>query len=289
MEQIKIRENIKKIFKEIYDYSKTQEYLDIDNENISYLLLNNGNKYYIYLQLDSETNESRVYIFEQNNILNEICITIKKSDINWNILKDFNIGLKKNCYLLEGYLFENDMFFSDIIYPYYKLNYTKRRDIIKNIINKENRVVPYIIQYRGKDIILGKIMNVIKQEKDEISCLNKTFENLMRVNFKYNNELSNSNLIFEKNIIKMDLKVEKVKREIELKEITRGKKIELYNVYNINSKNFEGILLIKTLKESKYIKNLFKNEEKLELMCKYNNDKKKWCLDIYSCKESAIV
>jgi hypothetical protein len=283
MEQINIRDKIKKLFNEVNKSGNNVKkdifsIINIDNENLSYLLLNNGNKYYIWIYMsEGNANEARIYLFEENNILNETCITIKKSDINWNINWDINsdklIGLEKNCYLLEGYLFENEMYFTDVLYPYYKLDYSSRREIIYGIIG--GKATPYMVMYRGKDIILGKTLPIIKQEPQEKN-LNKTFENLMFANFKYGKQLEEKNLIFEKSILKQNIKTKKIIKKEEMKKIIKGKKIELYEVYNILNGNYEGLLYIKSLKDSKDILVKSEKESGFTLKCKFDETKMKW-------------
>lgn len=286
MEQINTRENIKKIFNEINIMSNeikkdTFSIINIDNENLSYLLLNNGNKYYIWIY--TVENEARMYFFKENDILDESCITIKKSDINWNINWNLNsdklVGLNKNCYLLEGYVFENEMYFSDILYPYYKLDYNNRREIMYNLINKSSSNLPYVVMYRGKDIIIGKVLPVIRQEPQE-KTLNKTFENLMFANFKYGRQLEEKSLIFEKSVLKQKLKQKKIIRNEEYKKIRKGKKIELYEVYNILNGNYEGLLYVKSLKDSKKMKCLIEEniDDNLNMKCKFDEEKMKWSI-----------
>ena len=116
---------------------------------------------------------------------------------------------------------------------------------------------------------------------------NHTNENLIKIfknNFIFKNELCsiekinniNKEQIFEINYNQIDVS-EKDKNE-HLKFIERGKYTDVYNVFNHQSNNFEGILYVKGLKESKYLTELFKNSNntRILLKCKYNINFTKW-------------
>ena len=122
---------------------------------------------------------------------------------------------------------------------------------------------------------MGKCMPTIRQNEQE-KKINETFINILKVNFKYNSELNNSELIFEKSILKKQLPKGKIEKKPSKKYITKGKKIELYNVFDLKTKNAEGILYIKTLKDSKFIKSLFLENKSVILDCKFNTEKMKW-------------
>ena len=60
------------------------------------------------------------------------------------------------------------------------------------------------------------------------------------------------------------------------KIIEIGKYTDVYNIYDTLTNNYIGILYIKGLKQSKAMKNLLLNKNKIILRCKFNNDFKKW-------------
>ena len=55
-----------------------------------------------------------------------------------------------------------------------------------------------------------------------------------------------------------------------------GKYSDVYNIYDVVTNNYQGILYIKGIKQSKEMKRLLLNKDKIKLQCKFNNDFKKW-------------
>jgi len=61
-----------------------------------------------------------------------------------------------------------------------------------------------------------------------------------------------------------------------MKKIVKTKTSDVYEVYNINTNNFEGILYVNTLKKSKHLLHLFKELDEKQLLCQYNKIFQKW-------------
>jgi hypothetical protein len=51
---------------------------------------------------------------------------------------------------------------------------------------------------------------------------------------------------------------------------------DVYNVFNVDTNEKEGILYVKTIKESKKLALLFKTESRLVLPCEFNEKFKRW-------------
>ncbi len=69
--------------------------------------------------------------------------------------------------------------------------------------------------------------------------------------------------------------VTQIQKQPEIKRITKGLYIDVYNVYSTQSGDHEGILYIKGLQESIKMKELSRNSI-IELKCKFNCDFNKW-------------
>ena len=97
---------------------------------------------------------------------------------------------------------------------------------------------------------------------------------VFRKNFKYSCDyflcISSS---YEKKLVKWDIKSET--RDL---VIRCGKKSEIYNVYTMETNECFGLLYIKTLKDSKYIRDLTQGQSEIVHSCKFNERFKKWQL-----------
>lgn len=272
-----IKDVLYKIVKEEHEYK--QDLVNIDDESRRFLLVTNGNKYYIWISKFSEnkflnredakdSNKALVFIFNKD-LQDEQWIIIPDNVINWEYSEE---------YLLEGYLYDNEMYFSDILYPNFNRGYLNRRNTLKKILkNQTDKNMIYIREYRGeKDIILGKLINMIEL-KDEGT--DETMKRILLKNFKHKTSEITEEIVNGRELIKNTIKRQLLEENIDYKEIEKGNKIEIYNVYNADTKNNEGLLLVKTLKQSLLLRELFNNDTKrIKVKCKYDIKKKKWTL-----------
>jgi hypothetical protein len=270
-----IRDMIYKITEE--EKEKKCNLVNVDNENTKYLLVTNGNKYFVWISKFKETeflnNEEAkvekaiVFIFSKS-LITEQWVIVPLTVINWEYTHEE--------YLFEGYLFDNELYFSDIIYPNYNKGYLDRREIIKNIFKSQTKLT-YIKEKRGEnDIILGKLINMIEIKEDG---RDETMKKLLLKNFKHKIDYVSEEIVNGRELVKTTISKEIKNKNEELKEIEMGKKIELYNVYNVETKNNEGLLLVKTLKQSKFLKEQFeKSSNRILVNCKYDEKRKKWTI-----------
>ena len=97
---------------------------------------------------------------------------------------------------------------------------------------------------------------------------------VFRKNFKYSCEyflcISGS---YEKKLVKWHIESET--RDL---VIRCGKKSEIYNVYTNETNECLGLLYIKTLNDSKYIRSLLEGKDEVVHSCKFNERFKKWQL-----------
>lgn len=247
---------------------------DVNTGNsYDYLIPNNNKKYYLFVMKkntleNQKTNYEILYFFpdQYNNFeyKDDINIQMNISDFCLELDSIFNDEL-----LLEGYLYKNDekyeylvtdilMKNKQIINVSFELRYVMLNEIIKKIGRER-------LQYLNNhmtinihpifDIENEKMIKLFKDNfiyKNQIDCIEKI------------SQFSKRRFVYTKNMCN------------ELKNIKMGKYTDVYNVYNTNTNNLEGILYIKGIQESKMIKELFKNASIITLKCKWNQNFCKW-------------
>jgi hypothetical protein len=247
------------------------------NTGISYdyIIPNNNKKYYLLvtkkLHLEqTNTNYNILYFFPDshqcNLVNNEKSINDENSDFYLEIDNTF-----KNDFLLEGYLYKQD---------------DKYEYLLTDILVKNNNVIN--VAYELRMTLLNEILLEITREKL------KQLNNHMTINIHPIFDMENENLVsvFKKNFIYKNeiCSIERISkfektRYIEqafsdtttvTKNITTTNYTDVYNVYNYTSNNFQGILYIKGLSQSKRMKELFKQNKILHLECTYNTKFFKW-------------
>lgn len=247
------------------------------NTGISYdyIIPNNNNKYYLLVTKKSQleqtnTNYNILYFFPDSYQCNLV------KDEN-ELSKDFYLEIDntfKNDFLLEGYLYKQD---------------DKYEYLLTDILVKNNNVIN--VAYELRMTLLNEILLEITREKL------KQLNNHMTINIHPIFDMENENLvsIFKKNFIYKNeiCSIERISkfqktRYIEqafistnkitssTKNITTTNYTDVYNVYNYTSNNFEGILYIKGISQSKHMKELFKQNKILHLECTYNTKFFKW-------------
>ena len=228
-----------------------------------FIIPNNNIKYYLFITNKSklETTKEKyntLYFFPDSN---------NKLDYQ---LSDFYLEIDerfKQDYLFEGYLYktiDNKLFF--LITDVLIIN----NDIIISDYNMRLTIINEIIM----DIKLSDLNNHVSINLHHV--FQKENENLIKIfknNFIFKSDIccieSINNFIKTRYVDKKDL-------EDSDKIIEIGKYTDVYNVYDTLTNNYIGILYIKGLKQSKAMKTLLVNKNKIILRCKFNNDFKKW-------------
>lgn len=243
-----------------------------------FIIPNNNVKYYLFITKKSNLESTKdkyniLYFFPDNNNINKNNINknnINENNINENLLSDFYLEIDENFkqdYLFEGYLYKNSdnkLFFlitdvliinNDVIVGDYDIRLTVINEIFINL--------------NLCDLNNYMTINIHHVFKKENENLIKIFKN----NFIFKSDICCIELInnFEKTryIDKIDL--EEYDKIIQLTKYS-----DVYNVNDKQTNNYQGILYIKGLKESKLMKKIFVNKDKVTLKCKYNNYFKKW-------------
>jgi hypothetical protein len=269
---------------ELYNQEILSESKKLVNNVQKYIIPNNNNKYYLLIvnknDITSNNINSKYKIFyffpdsaqEQNNTLNKNT----KSDFYVEI-DNYKTSFSSSNYLFEGYLYtSNDQkhfLISDVLAvdsKIIKCDYSLRYALIHKLIANQqlnnlnghlNINVHSIFELNSEsydsEIQTSQIFTMFKNNfvfKEEIS----TIEYVNEVSFKKQKE------ILQTDILKG------------VKIITKGKYIDVYNVFNTETNNMEGILYVKGLKESKHLYKLSSSSDSFKLNCEFNNNFKKW-------------
>jgi hypothetical protein len=247
--------------------------LDI-NTGISYdyILSNNNKKYYLLIvkkKLLEETCNQKydiLYLFPDRfnqDLSNKTLEQETDTDFYLEIDSLFN-----DEFLLEGYLYKRDgcyeYLLTDILMKNrkvidvaYELRYTLLNEVLKTIggdlLKKLNNHMSINIHpvFSSEDETMMKIFNNNFLYKDQIKSIEKISHFTKR---RYLNRLKNS----------------------EKKLIEPSKYTDVYNVYNIETNNAEGILYVKGIRESKFLKQIFSNTTRTEIQCDWNTQFSKW-------------
>jgi len=273
------------------------EYSQIENFKYSLLapLLKTYNEY-LLTPKTSQSVKSESFIIPNNNKKFYLCISSKGSNFNqlyffqdsysdWNVdlltqnqHSDFFLEIDKRFnepLLFEGYL--------------YALN-DKYTFLISDILMKNNQVV--VLDYPLRYTMLNEII----LNTPTLQHLNDHLDISIHPVFPSYNELMvtvfRQNFIFKNFIVALETITDDKKtrhllclpnhNKTRMMYIERGAYADVYNVLDKESGNKEGILYIKKISDSKYAKQLFKNKDKIEHACKYNQMFNKWelCVDV---------
>ena len=247
--------------------------LDI-NTGISYdyILSNNNIKYYLLIVkkklLESNSNQKYDILYLFPDRFNDHKLN-KKIDDQYD--NDFYMeidSLFDDEFLLEGYLYKNDNG-----YEY----------LLTDVLMKNRKVVD--VSYELRYTVLNEILKTIGKD-----CLKK-LNNHMTINIHPVFSVADESMlkIFNNNFCYKDQikSIEKISyftkqrylnrlKSIEKKVIEKSKYTDVYNVYNIQTNNLEGILYVKGIRESKLLKEIFYNKERAEIECDWNTNFSKW-------------
>lgn len=270
-------EHLAKYLHNINNYINTEKHKNIPSIDY-HIIPNNGIKYYLFITKkqyieNSHDNFNFLYFFpdNQNNITSE--------NLQKNTISDFYMEIDNKFdseYLFEGYLYKNDTLYNKYTYLLTDI-YAKNNEVIKCDYNLRFTLINEIIQntnsnlkYLNEHLTIG-IHPVFHSNNDGII---KIFLN----NFMFKEQIIAIEHVYQffekKRFIKNKIYDSDTKETT--KKISKGKYPDVYNVYNIENGDYEGILYIKGTKESKHIKSLFVNTQEIKLICKYNTYFNKW-------------
>lgn len=249
--------------------------LNLDNTTAKYIIPNNNKKYYMLIVNKSDITKNNInnqykilYFFPYNNDNpNDFYVEIDSNKTNFT----------KNNYLFEGYMYvadgQNTFLISDILAIdsiIVNCDYSLRYSLLNKIIRDKKN---YLNNLNGHLNINIHSMFEINNEDDRANELFNIFKN----NFIFKNDINSIEYIDEKSLIKtQNIIFDEKSSTTQDKIISKTKYIDVYNVYNVNTNDFEGILYIKTIKDSKKLYELTLENSQIILQCLYNHTFKKW-------------
>ena len=247
----------------VTEYNKFLEnyYGNFFKNDSDYFIPNNYKKYYLYI---TEKKKGVATLFYYPSVESkkyyESNLLVKNTLLEFFV--ECDITLKANSILLEGYMYNNNTTFllSDVLFignqQINNPNYNERFNLLLNIYTES----------------LSSIININMHP-----YMTESYMELFLNNFIYKNEIINiekiSNFIKQQLLIVGNPILEGCKFK---KTIQKTKKSEIYNVYNLTSNDPEGFLYIKTLQDSIFIKNKFKDTDIITCDCIYNTNFQKW-------------
>lgn len=259
------------------------------NLNAEYNLIpNNNQKYFLYIT--------------QKNKLERISSTQK----NYNILYFFPDKLSKEYYSdnklesnkLSDFYIEIDLVFSyDILLEgyLYRSKEGKLHYLLTDILYKNKDLIEF--DYTLRFNLLNEIFIPIKKNLVNLNDhlyinlhpmfnnINENMISIFRHNFIFKEQiccLEKINLFSKERSIIVDTEDSNCfqKKDSGIKLIEKTKYTDVYNVFDKSTNNKQGILYIKGIKDSKYIKYLFNNGDSvIEYKCSFNKNFNKWQLD----------
>lgn len=255
------------------------------NKGQKYIIPNNNRKYYLLIINKNDITPNNMnskykicYFFPDNNTDNS---NNADSLLDKHTMSDFYVEIDSNktrfdksVYLFEGYLY------GDVSKCY----------LITDVLSIDNKIitVPYSVRFNIMNQIFSNqnltnlnghlsinIHSVFDVDTNDIDIQSEQIFYMFKNNFMFKEEINSLEFIEENTLIKNN-KITKRNDNLEIKRITKGKYIDVYNVSNIETNNSEGILYVKSLSDSRKLKKLFEGKEYIDIKCKFNAHFKKW-------------
>lgn len=268
---------------ELYNTELISESKTLVNNEQKYIIPNNNNKYYLLIVNKNDitpnnmNNKYKICYFFPHEDSNDNLI-FKNSKIDFYVeIDNYKTTFNHNNYLFEGYLYNlNDQktfLITDILAIDSKLiksDYSLRYSLIYKLVSQQK------LNNLNGHLTIGihSIFELDSELYDANIQASQVFK-LFKNNFTFKDEISAIEHVSEISL-KKHIEVSKIAIQNETKIITKGKYIDVYNVYNTITNNHEGILYVKGLKESKLIRPMFSENESIQIECSFNNNFKKW-------------
>ena len=242
----------------------------VDQMNFVRFIPNNGNKYYLFITDKSNVTNDRsnykiMYFFPENcETQNDFFI---ETELN---------HFEKGSFLLEGYIYnqttdEPTFLVTDLLYYKSQIldcDYTLRLkmcfDLIRTGIYHINCFLNINIHPTFKCHL----------NLDPHSPLLSVFKN----NFLFAKEINSIEYVQERCITTKTRKseIKEFQNNISKKRVEKTKYSDTYKVFNIETGDAEGILYIKTLDDSKSMRELTRNHDSIIIECRFNKQFSKW-------------
>lgn len=240
---------LKPVLAEINKIKKQEKKHNVQETNI--LIPNNNNKFFLFVTqknkiMDTQDTSNILYFFSSNN------------------KKEFFIEINfcwSSTLLMEGYLYEDN-------------NY-----LLTDILYKDNPItVDYLFRYGllnelTHNLTLTKLNNHLTINIHPIfTTENETIINIFLNNFKFKDSILALETITSYSKLTKLLPSSKQNTQMSIK---KTKYADVYNVYDSDF-NHVGILYVKGLRESKFLKTIIKSQEYTLLQCSFNTHVNKW-------------
>ena len=270
---------------ELYNQEILSESKKLVNNVQKYIIPNNNNKYYLLIVNKNDITPNNIntkykifYFFpdsvhqeQHNNLIKNV-----KSDFYVEI-DNYKTNFASSNYLFEGYLYtSNDQKYflvTDVLSvdsKIIKCDYSLRYALIYKLIASQQ-----LNNLNGHLNINVHSIFELNTDSYELDIQTSQIFNMFKNNFIFKEEISAIEYVNEVSFKKQQ-EVLQTKNIKSIKTITKGKYIDVYNVFNIETNNIEGILYVRGLKESKHLQKLSSLSDSFELNCEFNNNFKKW-------------
>lgn len=243
------------------EYSKmhTSEQLSVPRED--FIVPNNNNKFYLFVISKSKIDSSRAYSFSTLYFFND--------NDDFFIETECKFPQADSGLLLEGYL--------------YKESNEKQHYLMTDFLVRGETVVDldYPLRYQLiiellRNIPRGVLLNnhtrigvhpVVSSENDQLV-------KIMKCNFRFSGQLTSTEVIYSR--FRKRMHIETTLNETETNQvIVKERYPDTYSVldkYGLKS----GILFVKGLRESRYMRCITQGSPKVTLTCTFNNTFRKW-------------
>jgi hypothetical protein len=272
---------------ELYNQHILTSTKSLVEHNIKYIIPNNNNKYYLFIINKSAITANNInskykicYFFPYDNNLKSCLEKYISSDFYMEI-DIIKTKFDKNNYLFEGYLYNTTtnstntktFLVTDILAIDSNIitcNYSLRYSLVNQILLCQN-----LNNLNGHFTIgIHSVFDINNEQSDLDTQVNQLFE-MFSNNFIFKDEINAIEYIDEISLKKTN-KIVKLNKKPAKKRISKGKYIDVYNVFNIDTNNHENILYVKTLNDSKKLIKMLESKDYIELECTYNTHFKKW-------------
>jgi hypothetical protein len=256
--------------KYLYNYKKGIHLND--NKECELFIPNNNKKFFLYIFKHHVKNSYVLYFFPDKNCkMYFSTFLLIKNTIN-DFFIECDMKFDDQSYLLEGYLYGNStkqhFLITDILFRngnIIQLEYSNRLHLINelffNKISKMNNI-NNVLSIGIHNCINHFLINVFLNNfiwKNEIICI-ETIRNFEKKTEFLPVQNNNTGSCLVQDQTQTGPRTEPGSQDVSSKKIVKTKVSEIYNVYNIQTNDFEGILYIDTLKTSRYLLSLFRTD-----------------------------
>ena len=272
---------------ELYNQEILSESKKLVDNVQKYIIPNNNNKYYLLIVNKNDVTSNNMntkykifYFFPdtEHNTSNNI-VKNTKSDFYVEI-DNHKANFPNSNYMFEGYLYTSNeqkhFFITDILAvdsKIVKCDYSLRYSLIHKLIANQQ-----LNNLNGHLNINTHSIFDLNSESCETNVQTRQIFNMFKNNFIFKDEISTIEYVnevsFKKHREQCTFNTEHTLNDTKI--ITKGKYIDVYNVFNKITNNLEGILYVKGLQESKHLQNLSSSLNSFQLNCKFNHHFKKW-------------